>query len=549
VTTEQLHSDAARHIGGESGHRSFFGGTVSKTRIVGLLGAFLAMLVLTPILGIWGLALGLGVGLVVFFLTQRTHRGSILDRRTRRARWRARVKTGTDAFEPFDVAEWDQRERAAAQAPGRTEKWEAARQLTIMRSHPDGADGMGWLQCGHNEPGIAWHAPLGEQPYLSVTFTATGQVSGSESSAKLRRAAEAFGLFLASRATPMNLVSDVQMTTRVLPADSAMQEFWVLSSLDSDAPAEAVRSYENVLRLNSEDAMVQRHFFTVSWPITTAFHDAAAKYGEGRDGWRGLMRQEIASTLRGLTEARVGHVDVLTARRLAAVMLHQQNPSRPIDLVKGVDPARLGVASHDEFSAQIVEDVDPIMGTPVQWWHRTAAIRSENMAMGARGQLWALDLLTGSDIRFIRTLSFHLHLVPKGEAKAATAKDVTRDRADRLDDAQKGRVENDETGANLSAARRRALDLAHGSPHHGGAWVGYVTISERGRDALMRASRALEETCATGLGIERLEWLDSYQAAASGTTWPIGRGLTPGRSSFGSRFINALAGKSEREAL
>src|ERR1051325_5999969 len=106
------------------------------------------------------------------------------------------------------------------------------------------------------------------------------------------------------------------------------------------------------------------------------------------------------------------------------------------------------------------------MGTPVQWWHRTAAIRSENMAMGARGQLWALDLLTGSDIRFIRTLSFHLHLVPKGEAKAATAKDVTRDRADRLDDAQKGRVENDETGANLSAARRRALDLAHGSPHH-----------------------------------------------------------------------------------
>lgn len=134
MTTEQLHSDAARHIGGESGHRSFFGGTVSKTRVVGLLGAFLAMLVLTPILGIWGLALGLGVGLVVFFLTQRTHRGSILDRRTRRARWRARVKAGTDAFEPFDVAVWDQREQAAAQARGRTEKWEAARQLAVMRT-------------------------------------------------------------------------------------------------------------------------------------------------------------------------------------------------------------------------------------------------------------------------------------------------------------------------------------------------------------------------------------------------------------------------------
>lgn len=547
--SSELHSETARHIGGEASHRSFFGGTVSKTRIIGLAVAFTAMLLLTPTLGVWGLAIGLGTGLVVFFLTQRTHRGSILDRRTRRARWRARVKIGTDVFEPFDVADWDQRQQAAVAARGRAQKWETARSLMAMRAHPDGADGMGWLQCGHNEPGVAWHAPLGEQPYLSVTFAATGQVSGSESSAALRRAAEAFGLFLASRAAPMNLVGDVQITTRVLPADSAMQEFWVLSALDPDAPADAVRSYESVLRLNSEDAMVQRHFFTISWPITAAFHDAATKYGEGRDGWRGLMRQEIASTVRGLTEARVGHVDVLTARRLTAVLLHQQNPSRPIDLVKGVDPARLGIASHDEFSAQVVDDIDPIMGGPVQWWHRTAAIRSENMAMGARGQLWALDLLTGADIRFIRTLSFHLHLVPKGEARAATTKDITRDHADRIGDAQSGRVANDETAANLSAAQIRARDIAHGSPHHGGAWVGYVTISERDRDALMRASRALEETCATGLGIERLDWQDSYQAAASGTTWPIGRGLTPGRPSFGSKFINALAGKSEKEAL
>ncbi|QJU56293.1 hypothetical protein SCB71_21360 (plasmid) [Herbiconiux sp. KACC 21604] len=544
-----LHSDTARHIGGESAHRSFFGGTVSRTRIIGLGAAFFAMLLLTPLFGIWGLTIGLVGGLTVFFLTQRTHRGSILDRRTKRVRWRSRVKTGTDAFEPFDVAEWDQREQAAAHAKGRAEKRATARALTAMRGNPDGADGMGWLQCGPNEPGIAWHAPLGEQPYLSVTFSATGQVSGSESSAKLRRAAEAFGMFLASRATPMNLVGDVQMTTRVLPADSAMQEFWVLSALDPDAPAEAVASYETVLRLNSEDAMVQRHYFTISWPLTPAFHDTAAKYGAGRDGWRLLMRQEIASALRGLTEARVGQVEALTARRLTAVLLHQQNPSRPIDHVKGVDPARVGIRSHDEYSAHVVDDADPVMGNPVQWWHRTAAIRSENMAMGARRQLWALDLLTGSDIRFIRTLSFHLHLVPKGEAKAATAKDVTRDNADTLDDVQKGRVQNDETAANLSAAKVRARDLAHGSAHHGGTWIGYVTITERDRDALMRASRALEETCATGLGIERLEWQDSYQAAASGTTWPIGRGLTPGRVSVGSRFMNALAGKTEREAL
>ena len=84
---------------------------------------------------------------------------------------------------------------------------------------------MGWLQFGRGEPGIAWHAPVGEQPYLSVTFMVAGQLRGIESSAVMARAAEGWGAFLASRAVPSVLVSDVQTTTRVLPADTAMQEY------------------------------------------------------------------------------------------------------------------------------------------------------------------------------------------------------------------------------------------------------------------------------------------------------------------------------------
>ena len=53
----------------------------------------------------------------------------------------------------------------------------------------------------------------------------------------------------------------------------------------------------------------------------------------------------------------------------------------------------------------------------------------------------------------------------------------------------------------------------------------------------------------TGLGIERLDWLDSYQSAASGTTWPIARGLAPTPVSPGSRLMTRLAGKSEKDAL
>jgi hypothetical protein len=544
-----------RYLGGETGHRSFFGGTHSRTRIA-LIGLFIAVgMVLTPLIGWPGLVIGIvGCG-VTFLVTARTHRGSIAERRARRSRWSNRVRRGIDAFEPFDVASWDQAEQAlhdAHSSPrrGRRQRvWEAQRALTAIRSNPDGSDGMGWLQHGRGEPGIAWHAPTGETAYLSVTFVVTGQLRGIESTSVMSRAADGWGAFLASRAAASSLVNAVQTMTRVLPADTAMQEFWVASSLDATVPEDAIRSYEEVLRLTGEDAMVQRHFITVSWPLTLAFRDAAAKYGDERDGWRGLMVDEIASTMRGLYEARLGTVEFLTARQTAAVILHQQNPSRPIDFVADIDPARLGIRSHDEFSAHFVDGIDPISGSTVEWWHRTAAIRAEALATAPRTQLWLLDLLIGRDLGFIRSVSFHIRLIPANDAKAAARQDLVRDAAESLSRHEAGRFDTDDTDVAMTAAHRRQQDLTAGSHHHGAAWVGYVTISARTRDELARSSRQLEETCATSLGIDRLEWMDSYQSAASGTTWPIGRGISAGRTSMSSRLYSRMAGRTEKEAL
>jgi hypothetical protein len=328
-----------------------------------------------------------------------------------------------------------------------------------------------------------------------------------------------------------------------------MQEFWVLNSLDSAAPADAVKSYEDVLRLTGQDAMVQRHFVTVSWPITAEFRHTAGKYGQERDGWRALMREEIDATVRGLTDARLGKVEVLTARQLAAVLTHQQNPARPIDFVAYIDPASFGVASHDEFSAHIVAGTDPISGAPVQWWHRTAAIHAESLATAPRTQLWLLALLIGSGLQFIRTVSLHIHLIPAAEAKAAARQDLVRDTAEALSRSEAGQLDSDDTGVHLSAARRRRDDLTSGSQHHGVGWAGFITVTESNREDLARASRQLEDTCATALGIERLDWLDSFQSAASGTTWPIGRGLAPSRPPLSARFYDRLAGKSEKEAI
>lgn len=537
-----------RFLGGESGHRSFFGGTHSRPRII-LIGVFLiGGLVATPLLG-WPAVLAAAAGVVVVLaVTARTERGSILQRRTKRARWRARRRAGTDRFVPYEVGDWDQLLAAATE---KTTPPEERRQVTAriqaMRANPDGADGLGWLQAGPGEPGIAWHLPVGEGQYLSVAFSMSGQLRGVESTATLNRAAAGWGGFLAARASAGSLVGQVQTVTRVLPPDSARQQQWAMLSLDPDASEEEQRSYDEVIRRAGQDAMVQRHFLVCSWPVTTRFTDAAAKYGPGRDGWRALMAAEIHATIRGLHDARMGTVTALTARQTAALLLHQQNPDRPIDAARLADPTRVGIASADEFSAHVVTDLDPTTGQSATWWHRTAAVRADAMAVAARTQLWTLDLLIGRELSFVRTVSFHLQLIPAADAKAAARRDVVRDLADQVAQANAGRLAEDDTA--ISAAQRRRADLVAGSHHHGVEWIGYLTISTRSRDELAHASRQLEEVCATGLGIDRLDWQDSYQSAASGTTWPIGRGLTAGAASFSARFAAALAGRTEKEAI
>lgn len=539
----------ARFLGGESGHRSFFGGTQSRARVA-LVGLFvIGGMILTILIGLPGLIIGLGGGGLTILLTARTHRGSIVERVRKRRRWRDRLQQGTDAFIPYDIAAWDQLQQAAADAHGRRAKWSARRELAAMRSRPDGADGLGWLQHGRREPGIAWHAPRGEQNYLSVTFTVSGQLRGLESDAVMNRAAESWGMFLASRAAPTVLVGRVQTMTRVLPADSALQEAWVLRSLDEEAPADAVRSYEDVLRLTGAGSMVQRHYVTVSWPLTSEFTATATKYGRGRAGWRALMAQEIDSTIRGLTEARMGTVHYLTARQTAALILHQQDPSRPLDFVQDVNPARLGVPSHDEFSAHVVAGTDPMTAASTQWWHRTAKITAAGLATAPRNQLWMLALLLGSDVRCIRSISFHIQLVPAAEAKAAARRDLLRDLAEVISREEAGQMNTDDVDVAMTAASRRNSDLKPGSSHHGANWVGYVTVTERSRDSLAQASRQLADTCATSLGVEQLEWMDSYQSAASGTTWPIGRGITAAAPSFSARVFRGLAGRTEKEAI
>jgi len=48
-------------------------------------------------------------------------------------------------------------------------------------------------------------------------------------------------------------------------------------------------------------------------------------------------------------------------------------------------------------------------------------------------------------------------------------------------------------------------------------------------------------------GIERLHWLDTYQAGAAACTWPLARGMAPVAAPLGSSLMSLAAGREKQE--
>ena len=152
------------YLGGETGHRGLLGmGSASRGRMTALSVAAVAAGIATIYLGVGGLAVGLIAAAVVLLATARTPAGSVWTRAQARRRWRERTRSGTVAFRPVAA-------RPSGPLPGVPE--------TVWRAAPDGLEGMSWLQTTPGRPGIAWHAPTGEDPYLSVAYAVDGQLQG-----------------------------------------------------------------------------------------------------------------------------------------------------------------------------------------------------------------------------------------------------------------------------------------------------------------------------------------------------------------------------------
>lgn len=536
------------YLGGEAGRRGFFGGTWPKARIVGLLVVVPAGAFLILTMQLLGMVTTIAAVLVIWVVTMPTPAGSPLHRWQNRRRWKERIKTGTVDFAPFDQDRWDAL-CEQAQSASKADRAKVYRQLAAMRETPDGVEGMRWLQDERGKPGIAWHTPTGEPAYLSVVWSTSGQIKGMASGRYLDSCMEAFGKLQAGWGSRLRLPAHIQTITRVLPTDTARHEDWVVRELNKKSKIELRRSYDQLMRLLGRGGMVQRHLVVVRWPIELKFIADAAKHGEGVDGWRILMRDQIESCTRAIVGARFQDVTVLSARQVAAVLRHLQHPSFPFDQAGDLSsPTDCWIPSHDEWSYTTTTAVPPDKTDPVDWLHRTAMFPITGVATYARNGLWLAPLLTSLGTPIVRTISLQTAMIPASEARLQARMDATTDMADIQKQKEKGELSADDLGEQLSGAQRRLRDLRGGTHHQGAEWVGHVTITAQTRDELSRATAIITEA-ADKAGVSSLEWLDTFQSAANSYTWPVARGMEEPKKSRSAQMRGLVTGKGPKEAL
>lgn len=464
----------------------------------------------------------------------------LLDKLVARARWSRRVRRGVDAFEPYDEA-------ATARLLSEHGR-KALRQIARYRAMPDGCSGMGWLQSAPNVAGIAWHETLdGSNPYFSVAFEVGGRMQGFESIDHLNRATAAWSGFLAAMGSEFSLCNYVQVLTRVLPPHTVLHEKWIREHYDpsladrGEHGRNLLASYEQVLTRSASIGTMQRHFVVLRFDLNADFIARARRYGEGVLGWREMMNSEIESATRRLQVAGVGSVKVLTARQVAAFIRHAQDPTLELDRVADVDVTNFGISSRDTRAMHITADTAP-GHEGLHWYSATARIEAHHIDAAAKNMFWINGWLVDMPEPIIRTMSFHMRVIPAATARAAARKEETADVAEAQAVARSGSLAIDELEARYLAVRQRANDMRPGSGHQGIEWMGFVTVTAESVISLERHTRMVAERAATQLGINRLVWCRDFQSTASGFTWPIARALTPYRmTSFGARINGAVA--------
>ncbi|MBO3146361.1 hypothetical protein GZ176_11775 [Dermatophilus congolensis] len=519
-------------LGGEKGHRGFFG-VKNSLKLKWLIVWLFFFCVLTISLKLIGIILAAFLLLALYVLTASVGRGNRITLWRSKYSWKKRYKKGLTSFRPVQ-----RKPEGVELRPD---------ELAAYRDWPEGAEGMYWLQETPQDPGIQWHYPAEEPPYLAVVWRVSGAIAGLESDDNVNLAAASFGKFLASTARPLSLIDGVQPVTIASKLDPAQHELWALENMSPDAPISLLESYDELVGICEATGMTQEHFIVVRWPLTTRFKRLAARRGPEQIGWIKLMEEEIRKTTRALRHAKLGKVEPLTAAQTCAVIRHQQMPSWPSRDIETVNTRAIGLAYDQEQRYVTTTDLGP-NGNVEQWFHRTAEIPARSLMANKITALWLTPILTGLSEQIYRSISTHIYTYPASEARRATREDITLDKAEQLEKRRKGELADEEISVGHETALIRHRDLYPNTGIQGARWSMHITISAQSLEELKEAQNIISSGCAEA-GIETLDWINNHHGAAQSWTWPIGRGMMKESNSFLDDAFNKLLQSEQDDEL
>lgn len=530
-------------LSGPTEYRGMFGEGQQRRTLIGRLVA-LAILVVTLPISVWpGLAFSLPLAAIVALVTNESVTGDLLGKLTQKWVWAMRRWRGTDRFIPYS-------DDALEQAQATPRRRARQRAISAVRQMPDGAVGLGWLENRPGKVGIAWHRPTDKCEYLSVAWEVDGRMRGFESRDSLNHSSQLYGEFLASLGGDFSLCRQVQTLTRILPPNAVHHAVWARDNMDwelaarGQAGARVLRSHEQVLDTAIAIGTAQRHFIVLRFDVDDDFRAHARRYGKGEQAWRTLMEHEIEALSRRLNVSGQGSARPLTARQVAAFIRHAQNPTFELDRVDNIDPNNFGVMSFDKRSAYITHDqpMSEVAGVPVRYYSATARITADVLDAQLRNMFWVNDWLTNMPEPIVRSMSFHMRIVPARVARAKAMADLTMDAAELEAKRRAGSLATNDSEAKQLAAAIRADELRPGTGHHGLEWMMCLTVTATSEEELARHTRILAEVASTSLGIRRLTWCRNTQSVAAGYTWPIARGLEAHKTGgWGNKVEGAIA--------
>lgn len=367
-----------------------------------------------------------------------------------------------------------------------------------------------------------------DEDALSTVIEIAGGGDGLRGIREINRSGVAFGQLLYSLAGPDMPVTQIDVSTRVVPSTPGLYQQWAQQHLDPAAPEALQQNLLELADLAAGRGDTYRSWITVRCSrhqLAGQLHRQGIQPNPERIAEQAL--QVTSDVARRVSDAGFEVRSGLGPRRLGALLRHLYAPDYDLDDLDGITGPRDGFQPYTAGRNGM-----RVPGRNSTWWHATASLPRDGWPLHPVGMRWLESLVTDIQTRdpddpareaAVRTITVQFQLSSQRSARETAAFAHTLDRAEVEHDQQRNRVS---TGLNEAQAHASARVLEDLVEHAAGCRPAVrCTVSAPSPGALDAARQRVHSAAVDAGNAQRLSWHDTRHHHAHLLTLPLGKGL------------------------